>query len=180
MRTFRDDLWDRAAIPVESDTSALVSAPVLTGTGDGTVSVGPILTFAVGLADITLECVEEITNSGKFEVKIKRPGKDEVSIQSADGTLKLATVAVAYDEEGIAFTIADGAADYDVGDKFKFTSLFGAEIYCGGPGAFVFDVLSGPITNISMTVVAGRTHIAPLRLKAGSAAAILPLAVWNE
>lgn len=64
----------------------------------------------------TLTCIAEAANAGTFEVK------DPEGNLLAD-----ATVAVAYVNEQISFTIADGAEDFDTGDIFTITVTLGSE-----------------------------------------------------
>jgi len=96
-------------------------------TGDGTVgSLTADSTAPVG--DWTLRCVSEAANAGFFIVI--RP----------DGTVDPggATVGVAYNgTNGLNFTIADGAEDFDIGDEFTVTVIH--SIPAGGGSFSVTD-----------------------------------------
>jgi hypothetical protein len=86
-------------------------------TGDGTVtnqalgSGGPAKVGAYNL-----ECVEAITNSGRFK------------LEDPDGKLLDDQIIIAvssdidYEGFGLKFTLADGATDFIVGDKFAITT----------------------------------------------------------
>ena len=94
-----------------------------TVTADGTGNTGDGTCTALGLApggppkvgDYTLECVEAITNSGRF------------SLTDPDGRLLTSQIVVpvssslAYEGFGLKFTLADGATDFIVGDSFALT-----------------------------------------------------------
>lgn len=90
-------------------TSGTVGAAVADGgnTGDGTIG-----TVTAGTETETgtyeLVCITAATNAGTFEVRAPS------GAQLPDD----ATVAVAYTSDHLNFTIADGAADFVVGDKF--------------------------------------------------------------
>ena len=74
-------------------------------TGDGVMS--GIGTIAAKLGDFTLVCVAEAVDAGDF------------TVYDPDGVyLGLMTVAVEFVGGGLTFTLADGAADFLIGDSF--------------------------------------------------------------
>lgn len=87
--------------------SASVSTDVEAGnTGDGILTMAdPAINSRAKDGRYVLECISAAANAGDF--RIEDPGGKEI------GT---ATVGVAFNKE-IKFTIADGAADFVVGDK---------------------------------------------------------------
>jgi hypothetical protein len=98
-------------------TSTPTTGTAGTNTGNGTcgsVTAGNL----VKIGTYTLTCIAAATNSGTFEVK------------DPDGqALGRATVAVAYTSSQINFTIADGATDFIVGDKFTIAVTAGSGKY---------------------------------------------------
>lgn len=101
-------------------------------TGDGTMS-GLALKANAQLGDYSVECITEATNGGTFAVF------DPLGRRMAD-----AVVGVAYDNGEIAFTIADGTEDFDVGDTFTITVPKG----------------SGELVPLSLTAVDGSARVA--------------------
>lgn len=96
-------------------------------TGDGTCG-SVTASNEVKIGTYTLTCIEAAANAGFFEVK-----------DPDDVTLGEATVAVAYTSEQINFTLADGATDFIVGDKFTI-------VVAAGSGKMVeidFDAVDG-------------------------------------
>jgi hypothetical protein len=61
---------------------------------------------------ITLNCIQAIANSGKFEV-----------IGSLSGYLGLATVGSGFSSPQISFLINDGASDFIVSDSFTIATV---------------------------------------------------------
>jgi len=82
---------------------------VKTGTGNGTMT-GPTLKSRAQAGDYIARCIAAASNSGTFAVF------DPLGRRLAD-----ATVAVAYDNGEIGFTIADGSSDWIVGDYWTIT-----------------------------------------------------------
>jgi hypothetical protein len=90
--------------------------------GDGTV--GSLTSDAGAPTEtITLTLITVQANAGVFSV-----------VGSVSGVLPNATVAVAYNSAVINFTIADGAADFELGDTFTI-------VVTGGAQAAVFGVV---------------------------------------
>lgn len=86
-------------------------------TGDGTC--GSVTAGAKAkIGTYTLTCIAEATNAGTFAVK------DPDGYALAD-----ATVAVAYANDHINFTLADGAEDFDIGDIFTIEITAGSGKY---------------------------------------------------
>lgn len=86
-------------------------------TGDGTC--GSVTAGAKAkIGTYTLTCVAESANAGTFEVK------DPDGYALAD-----ATVAVAYSNDHINFTLADGTEDFDIGDIFTIEITAGSGKY---------------------------------------------------
>lgn len=84
-------------------------------TGDGAIS-GLALGAAAQPGVYQIECIEAATNAGVFSVI----GPDNDRKEDL-------TVAVAYDNGEIELTLADGAADFVVGDSFTVTVTEGTE-----------------------------------------------------
>ena len=83
-------------------------------TGDGTCG-SVVAGDSAQLGTYTLTCTAEAANAGTFEVL------------APDGsTLPDATVGVAYANDQINFTIADGAEDFDIGDIFTIDVAAGS------------------------------------------------------
>jgi hypothetical protein len=88
------------------------SATAGTGnTGDGTVGSISVFNGFTQTEVITLECVTPQANAGVFNVE-----------GSQSGPLGLATVGVPFNSDVIAFTIADGSADFALGDNFEIAT----------------------------------------------------------
>lgn len=91
-------------------TKASVSSAATAGnTGDGALGTVTLGLFAIP-GDYKLKCIEAVTNAGKFE--LIDPQKDVV------GHID---VAVAFLNDHMGFTLADGAADFVVGDEFTIS-----------------------------------------------------------
>ena len=86
-------------------------------TGDGAMS-GLALKANAQLGDYSAECIAVSTDGGTFAVF------DPLGRRLAD-----ASVGVAYDNGEIAFTIADGGTDFEVGDVFTITVPEGSKKY---------------------------------------------------
>lgn len=84
-------------------------------TGDGAMS-GLGLKANAQLGDYSIECITATTNAATFAVF------DPLGRRLAD-----AATGVAYDNDEVAFTIADGPADFIVGDSFTVTVPIGSE-----------------------------------------------------
>lgn len=83
-------------------------------TGNGDVT-GEALKKSTQVGNYLLTCTAAATNGGTF------------SVVAPDGTrLADATVAVAYSNDHLDFTIADGATDYAVGDTFTIAVAAGS------------------------------------------------------
>lgn len=82
---------------------------VKAGTGNGTMT-GPTLKARAQVGDYVARCIAAASNAGTFAVF------DPLGRRMAD-----ATVAVAYDNGEIGFTIADGGTDWIVGDTWTIT-----------------------------------------------------------
>ena len=93
-------------------------------TGDGTCTG---LALAAGgpakVGSYNLECVEAITNSGRF--KLVDPDGVVLSDQIIIAVSSTVTPIIA----GITFTLADGATDFIVGDSFAITVIAGSLKY---------------------------------------------------
>lgn len=95
----------KGAITVEADAG---------NTGDGVAS-GAALGKNAMVGTYTLECTAAATNAGTF------------AVYTPDGEqLEDLTVGVAYSNNHIALSIADGDADFVVGDKFTLTVAAGS------------------------------------------------------
>ena len=86
-------------------------------TGDGTISAVTVGASAIP-GDYVVEIVEASADAGRFSVI--DPNGDRLD----DGD-----VASAYSNGHLGFTIADGAADFEVGDKFTITVAAGSGKY---------------------------------------------------
>lgn len=107
---------------VVDESQTLVAGAVLgqikygTATEDhaGNTGNGAMSGLAVGrnaiVGDYVLTCIAAATNAGRFQV-----------VDPNGVALEDAVVAVAYANNHLAFTIADGAADFVVGDVFTIT-----------------------------------------------------------
>lgn len=89
--------------------------PAVVGTGNGTIS-GISLGRNTRPGTYRLECITAVLNAGTF--KVVAPNGD---------ALPNATVAVAYTDDQINFTIADGSTDYIVGDYFHIVVAKGSD-----------------------------------------------------
>lgn len=107
------------------------TAPVVIGTGNGTVSaisLGP----DAKTGNYRVECIAAITNSGTF--KIVNPSGETVAVGTivagAGGTLVLAN------QRQLNITITDGGTDFAVGDAFNvaaFNNLSGGKAVAWDP-----------------------------------------------
>ena len=89
--------------------TATSTGVTITGTGDGTPgAVTPAADIVEGL--YTLTCIEAVTDKGRFEVADPNGNR-----------LEDLNVTVAYSNSHFALTVADGSADYVVGDTLTFT-----------------------------------------------------------
>lgn len=116
----QENLYSREKVTVLSGENLAILAVIgkitnstpTTGTADGgNTGDGTMASVTAGdqvqLGTYTMTCIAAAANSGTF------------AVTAPDGTaLPDATVAVAYANEQINFTIADGANDYIVGDIF--------------------------------------------------------------
>jgi len=90
------------------------SAAAFVGTGDGTIGAVTVSAGAkVGIYSV--EITKAATNAGDFQV-----------IDPDGFVVGLGTVAVAFSNGGLAFTVADGDADYAVGDISLITVIAGS------------------------------------------------------
>lgn len=80
-------------------------------TGNGTVGSISVVSGVTKTETITLLCIHAAANSGIFQVS-----------GNLSGPLGNATVAVGFSSPVIAFTIADGATDFVVGDTFTIAT----------------------------------------------------------
>lgn len=114
------------------------------GTGNGTmtaVSAGA----AAQAGTYTMTCIEAVANAGIFAVK----GPD-------GGALPDATVAVAYVNAQLSFTINDGAADFIVGDTFTVLASAAA----GNSGTFAVRAPDGStLPDATVAVAYSNAHL---------------------
>lgn len=104
----------RGAVLGKASKGAASIAADVGNTGDGAAGAVTIGVKAkVGAYNI--ECVEAASNAGRFKV-----------IDPDGERLDDLTVAVAYSNEHFGITIADGDADFVVGDKFTLTVAAGS------------------------------------------------------
>lgn len=89
--------------------------PAVVGTGNGTIS-GISMGRDTRNGTYRLECITAAVNAGTF--KVVAPNGD---------ALPNATVAVAYTDDQINFTIADGSTDYIAGDYFHIVVAKGSD-----------------------------------------------------
>lgn len=92
---------------------AATVAAAVGNTGDGSLS-GVTLGDAAKTGTYTVTCVEAAADGGRFQVV------DPDGLRLAD-----AQVGAAYDQPQIGFALADGAADFVVGDAFTITVAAG-------------------------------------------------------
>jgi hypothetical protein len=125
---FRDETLAFGAADVAAEGTILARKEVVTAitvaadagnTGDGTCTLASVVAGpAIPLVgDYTLECVEAITNGGRF--KLEDPNGALISnnlIMTAG-----AGAATVFELAGMTFTLTDGATDFVVGDKFALT-----------------------------------------------------------
>lgn len=114
------------AVSTAYAAGALVSRPaagkVVAGTNTGNGTIGTLTFGAKAKAGIyTLTCVTAAANGGTFSVV------DPDGYRLAD-----AKVGVAYASSHLGFTIADGAADFIVGDSFTIRHGEGYEVTTAG------------------------------------------------
>lgn len=101
-------------------TGSTASAAAFAGnTGNGTM--GTITVSAGALPGVyKLVIIEPATDAGKF------------SVEGPDGkVIGTGTVAVAFSKGGLAFTLADGSADFIAGDGFDITVAAGSGKWAG-------------------------------------------------
>jgi hypothetical protein len=111
-----DDLV-RGSVLGQITVGATASAVAGANTGNGTM--GAITVGAGAQAGIyTLKITKTAANAGDFEV-----------IDPQGDVVGLGTVAVAFNTAGLAFTLADGATDFAVGDSFAITVVAGSGKY---------------------------------------------------
>lgn len=94
----------------DTPAAAAVAEALAGNTGDGTVTAAPAAGAAAKVGVHTFECNDAETDAGTF---IHRDPDGEY--------VGIATVAVEYEGGGLTLTIADGAADWVVGDAFTVT-----------------------------------------------------------
>ncbi len=96
---------------------AATSAADAGNTGDGTMGAVTVGADAQ-VGAYTLSIIEAATNAGDFQV-----------VDPAGDVVGIGTVAVAFEGGGLSFTLADGATDFVVGDKFTITVAAGSGKY---------------------------------------------------
>ncbi|MBK8706681.1 MAG: head decoration protein [Saprospiraceae bacterium] len=98
-------------------TTAAATSAAGTNTGNGTMGA---ITVSAGAIEgkYTLKITKAAANAGDFEV-----------IDPQGDVSGIGTVAVAYSTGGLAFTLADGATDFAVGDTFVITVVQSAIKY---------------------------------------------------
>lgn len=88
-----------------------VAAAVAGNTGDGTMGAVTVTSNKnLQLGVYTLRIIKAAANAGDFVV-----------VDPAGDVVGQGTVAVAFSQAGLAFTLADGATDFAVGDSFTIT-----------------------------------------------------------
>lgn len=94
-------------------------ATAVAGTNTGNGVMGAI-TVGAGVQEgvYTLRVIEVVANAGNFEV-----------VDPQGDVIGLGSVAVAFANGGLAFTLADGATDFIVGDGFAITVAAGSKKY---------------------------------------------------
>lgn len=93
---------------------ASASTPVYTGTGNGSIST--VETYPATVTENwTVECIAAAADGGAFSV-----------VGSVTGALANAIVGTPYVSAHLNFTISDSTIDFNVGDKFTFTTTQGA------------------------------------------------------
>jgi len=110
---------------------ATVGAVGFTGTGDGALTLGGTYpsagTFPATITENwTITCTAAAANGGTFSV-----------VGSVSGAQASATVGVPYENSFVAFTIADGAIDFQVGDQFTFATTQGAMVAANSEWEFL-------------------------------------------
>ena len=101
--------WILTCTDANAGGGATSTSVTITGTGDGVPgSVTPGADVVEGL--YTLTCVEAVADKGRFEVADPNGNR-----------LEDLNVTVAYSNSHFALTVADGSADYIVGDTLTFT-----------------------------------------------------------
>ncbi len=149
-----------------ADVSA-VSAAAAGNTGDGTLTLAdPAVADGAKAGVYRITCIEAAADGGAFEV------------EDPDGVaLDIATVGVAF-EGAVKFTIADGAADFVLGDVFTVTVSIDASGAVGKLDLAAVDGLeeAAGIAFYSAETAAGET--ANLVIIARDAEVKLPCLEW--
>lgn len=99
----------RGAVLGRQSTATVPTTGTAGGGNTGNGTMGSVAAGGVNLktGTYTARCIKAATNAGDFEV-----------IDPQGNLVGVATVAVAFTSTHINFTIADGATDFVVGDKF--------------------------------------------------------------
>jgi hypothetical protein len=106
------EISNKPTIVDPSGEVAFEAAAVADGgnAGNGTMGAITVDEDFAQLGDYTLLIIGEDADAGVFIVK-----------DPDNNIIGAGTVGVAFDEGGLAFTLADGANDFEVGDKFTIT-----------------------------------------------------------
>ena len=151
-------------------TKALGTVVAGSNTGNGTCT-GAALKKNTKLGSYVLTCTGAATNSGTFKVV------DPDGFRLSD-----ATVAVAYANDSIGFTINDGATDFIVGDSFTIPVAAGSGKYklvdktgvdgSQNPVAILKEAVDATSADASgIAAETGEFNIAAISLAAGTVAA---------
>jgi len=108
-----------ASQTVASTTVTATSASAAAGTNSGNGTIGAIT-------------VSNSAKPGAYALKITKAATDAGDFQVGDPdglVVGLGTVGVAFSGGGLAFTLADGSADFAVGDSFTITVAAGSGNY---------------------------------------------------
>lgn len=101
---------DHGIVGPAAVTYTAAAAAVAGNTGNGTITATPTTSAGVKAGVYKATITVAAANAGTFE------------LEDPDGvTVGEGTVAVAFSRGGLAFTIADGATDFVVGDQFAIT-----------------------------------------------------------
>jgi len=98
--------------------TAVVETDGATNTGDGTCTLQALAAGGPAkVGDYTVECVEAITNGGRFSLT----DPDSIELDTQIIILAGAGGVVEYIGHGLTFLLTDGATDFIVGDLFTLT-----------------------------------------------------------
>ena len=129
---YEEDILAREAITIISGAGVVKAGTVLGKITTGTTASAAAFAGNTGNGTVGTITVGAGAINGVYKLVIIEPATDAGKFQVEDPTGKIigtGTVAVAFSKSGLAFTLADGSADFIAGDGFDITVASGSGKY---------------------------------------------------